>query len=115
MPFALFVALRYLRDGRLQTLLILTGIGVGVGVIIFLSALITGLQDSLIERTLGSQALVVVRPPDEMPRAMGAAPAGMLEVVEMERPPSAYAPSTSGHAPRRCSGAPRTSSRWHRR
>ncbi len=87
MPFALFVALRYLRDGRLQTLLILTGIGVGVGVIIFLSALITGLQDSLIERTLGSQALVVVRPPDEMPRAMGAAPAGMLEVVEMERPP----------------------------
>src|SRR5690606_936273 len=82
-----FVALRYLRDGRLQTLLILTGIGVGVGVIVFLSALITGLQDSLIERTLGSQALVVVRPPDEMPRSVSLAPPGVLEVVEVERPP----------------------------
>ena len=72
MPFELFVAVRYLRDGRLQTLLILTGIGVGVGVIIFLSALIAGLQGSLIERTLGSQPLVVVHPPETMPRRLPA-------------------------------------------
>jgi lipoprotein-releasing system permease protein len=85
-PFELFVALRYLRDGRLQTLLILTGIGVGVGVIIFLSALITGLQGSLIERTLGSQPLVVVRPPETMPRRLQA-PDSALEVVDVERPP----------------------------
>lgn len=86
MPFELFVALRYLRDGRLQTILILTGIGVGVGVIIFLSALIGGLQRSLIDRTLGSQALIVVRPPDEMPRVLGE-PDGSMRVVETERPP----------------------------
>jgi len=86
-PFELFVALRYLRDGRLQTALILTGIAVGVGVIIFLSALITGLQESLIARTLGSQPLVVVSPPEEAPRPLSTASAGVVEIFEVESPP----------------------------
>lgn len=68
MSFEWFVALRFLREGRIQTMLILLGVSVGVGVIIFLSALITGLQASLIDKTLGSQAHVVVRPPEELPR-----------------------------------------------
>lgn len=87
MPFELFVALRYLRDGRLQTALILTGIAVGVGVIIFLSALITGLQETLIAQTLGSQPQVIVRPPDEAPRVIPTAPEGVVELFEIERPP----------------------------
>jgi lipoprotein-releasing system permease protein len=70
MPFEWFVALRFLREGRMQTVLILLGVSVGVGVIIFLSALITGLQVSLIDKTLGSQAHIVVRPPEEMPRIL---------------------------------------------
>jgi lipoprotein-releasing system permease protein len=70
MPFEWFVALRYLREGRIQTVLILLGVSTGVGVIIFLSALITGLQASLIENTLGSQAHMVVRPTEEMPRLL---------------------------------------------
>lgn len=69
-PFEWLVALRFLREGRLQTLLIVSGVGIGVGVIVFLSALINGLQTSLIERTLGTQAHVVVRPKDEAPRAL---------------------------------------------
>ena len=68
MSFEWFVALRFLREGRIQTVLILLGVSVGVGVIIFLSALITGLQASLIDKTLGSQAHIVVRPPEELPR-----------------------------------------------
>lgn len=86
MHFELFVALRYLKEGRLQTWLILAGIGVGVGVIIFLSALINGLQRSLIERTLGSQPHVVVRPPEEMPRVLNAEK-GTLRSLVVERPP----------------------------
>jgi lipoprotein-releasing system permease protein len=70
MPFEWTVAIRFLREGRLQSLLIVSGVGVGVGVIIFLSALINGLQTSLIERTLGTQAHVVVRLPDEEPRTL---------------------------------------------
>ncbi|MFS8069366.1 MAG: ABC transporter permease, partial [Byssovorax sp.] len=63
-----FIAVRFLREGRMQTLLILVGVGVGVGVIVFLSALMNGLQTSLIKQTLGSQAHVVLRAPDEAPR-----------------------------------------------
>ena len=85
MPFELIVALRYLREGRAQTGLILTGVAVGVGVIIFLSALITGLQNTLIDRTLGSQAHVVIRPPEDMPRLL-ARDDGVLRAPLLERP-----------------------------
>ena len=86
MPFELIVALRYLREGRGQTGLILTGIAVGVGVVVFLSALINGLQASLIEQTLGSQAHVVVRPVEDMPRVLGDDP-GTVAGVRLQRPP----------------------------
>lgn len=78
MPFELFVALRFLREGRLQTLLIFVGVGVGVGVMVFLSALITGLQGSLIRQTLSTQAHVVVRSPDRRPRVLPANPGEMV-------------------------------------
>lgn len=67
-PFEWLVAIRYLREGRLQTALILAGVSGGVAVIIFLTQLIQQLQDSIVERTLGSQAHVVVLPPDEANR-----------------------------------------------
>ncbi len=70
MPFEWLVALRFLREGRIQTVLILLGVSTGVGVIIFLSALITGLQASLIEKTLGSQPHLVVRPQEETARIL---------------------------------------------
>lgn len=70
MPLDWFVALRFLREGRLQTALIVAGVGVGVGVMVFLSALIDGLQQSLIDKTLGSQAHVVVRPQEETARRL---------------------------------------------
>jgi lipoprotein-releasing system permease protein len=85
MPFEIFVALRYLRDGRGQTWLILAGVGVGVGVIIFLSALIGGLQESLIRRTLGTQAHVVVRPREEIPRVL-ATSGDVVRELDVERP-----------------------------
>jgi lipoprotein-releasing system permease protein len=72
MPFEWFMAQRFLREGRAQSLLILAGASVGVGVIVFLSALISGLQTSLIDQTLSSQAHVVVRPQEAVARALGA-------------------------------------------
>ena len=60
MPFELFVALRYLKEARFQTALILAAVTLGVGVVIFLSALINGLQASLIATTLGSQPHVIM-------------------------------------------------------
>jgi lipoprotein-releasing system permease protein len=68
--FEWLVALRFLREGRTQTALILAGITAGVAVIIFLAALIAGLQGSIIARTLGTQAHVVIRPPEEKTRTV---------------------------------------------
>jgi lipoprotein-releasing system permease protein len=62
--FPLQVAVRFLKEGRTQSALILIGAGIGVAVLVFLSCLITSLQNSLITQTLGSQAHIVVRPPD---------------------------------------------------
>ena len=69
MPFEWFVALRYMRDARGQTILILAAVSIGVSVLVFLSALIGGLQASLIEKTLGSQAHITLRMPREEARA----------------------------------------------
>jgi lipoprotein-releasing system permease protein len=74
MPFEWFVALRYLREDKAQTALVLAAVSVGVAVIVFLSALIGGLQTSLLKQTLGSQPHVVLRTPDEEPRPVGASP-----------------------------------------
>ncbi|MCU0686452.1 MAG: ABC transporter permease [Polyangiaceae bacterium] len=70
MPFAWFVALRYLRETKGQTALILAAVSLGVAVVVFLSALINGLQASLLEKTLGSQAHVTLRAPREVPRPL---------------------------------------------
>lgn len=67
-PMEWFLALRFLRDGRMQSVLIIVGVGVGVAVTVFLSALITGLQANLIGQTLGAQAQIVVQTPDEVAR-----------------------------------------------
>jgi lipoprotein-releasing system permease protein len=66
MPFEFLVALRFLREGRMQTLLIVAGVTAGVAVVVFITALITGLQSNLVQRTLGSQAHIVIRPPEEV-------------------------------------------------
>ena len=86
MPFEWLVAIRFLREGKRQTALIFAGIGVGVGVIIFLSALITGLQESIVQRTLGTQPHVVVRPQEESVRQLVRAPEGVV-VARMLKPP----------------------------
>lgn len=54
MRFELKVALRFLREGKGQTLFILLGIAIGVAVQVFLGTLITGLQRDLINTTVGS-------------------------------------------------------------
>ena len=50
------IALRFLADNPLQTLLISVAISVGAAVIVFITALMTGLQDNVINKTLGTQA-----------------------------------------------------------
>ena len=59
------LATRLLKEGKTQSLLIASGIALGVAVIVFITALVTGLQQTIIERTLGTQAHIVVTEPDK--------------------------------------------------
>lgn len=68
--FEWIAATRFLREGRTQSALIIVGVGVGVAVIVFMSALLSGMQDNLLRRTLSSQAHVVLLPPEEVPRPL---------------------------------------------
>ena len=71
------VALRFLREGRMQTLLIIVGVAAGVAVVAYISALITGLQGNTLEKTLGAQAHVTISALDDAVRVRraGARPA----------------------------------------
>lgn len=81
-PFVLLVALRFLREGGMQTALILSGVAVGVAVIVFITALVTQLQANIIQRTLGSQSHIVVRMPDDANRPALAADSAVGRIVE---------------------------------
>ena len=71
LPFEWIAATRFRREGRTQSLLIIVGVGVGVSVIVFMSALLSGLQSNLVNRTLSSQAHIVLLPPEEIARPQG--------------------------------------------
>lgn len=58
--FPLKVATRFLKFGKGQTILIALGIAIGVSVQIFIGLLIQGLQQSLIERTIGSSPHITI-------------------------------------------------------
>ena len=60
------VALRFLREGRMQTLLIIVGVAAGVAVIAYISALISGLQSNTLAKTLGAQAHISLRASDDV-------------------------------------------------
>ncbi len=60
------VAVRFLREGRFQTLLIIVGVAAGVAVVAYISALISGLQSNTLNKTLGAQAHITVKPLDDV-------------------------------------------------
>lgn len=60
------VALRFLREGRMQSVLIIVGVAAGVAVIACVTALIDGLQANTVRKTLGTQAHVALRAPDDV-------------------------------------------------
>lgn len=60
MRFELKMATRFLQASKGQTIFILMGIAIGVSVQIFLGTLITGLQENLIDATVGNSAHITV-------------------------------------------------------
>jgi len=70
LPFEWIAAHRFLREGRLQTVSIMVGVSIGVGVIIFMSAALVGQQANIVKRVLSSQPHIVLLPPQEAARPL---------------------------------------------
>lgn len=85
-PFEWIVALRFLRQGRAQTVFIMTGIAIGVGVIVFMSAMLASLQANFVTRTLTSQAHIQILPPEELPRPLRVSTAVVVQAPVIQRP-----------------------------
>ena len=84
LPFEWVLATRFLREGLLQTLFIIAGVALGVSVIVFMSALLTGLQGSIFKTLLDYQAQIVIKAPDEAPRSLRQEPG--IEVASRVQP-----------------------------
>jgi lipoprotein-releasing system permease protein len=72
--FEWIVALRFLREGRMQTAFIIGGVAIGVAVIVFMSELLLGLQGNFIRRVLTGQAHIQLLPSKEAARVLAPAP-----------------------------------------
>jgi lipoprotein-releasing system permease protein len=85
LTFAWITALRFLAEGRMQTGFILGGIAIGVGVIVFMSAMLTSVQTNFTNRVLTSQPQIQLQPPDEVARLLrGNDP--VIEAAIVQRP-----------------------------
>ena len=82
--FEFRVALRFLREGRMQTVLIIVGVAAGVAVIAYISALITGLQSNTLAKTLGAQAHITLRAPDDLVTPAAAALPGTTALTDTQ-------------------------------
>ena len=96
LPFEWIAALRFLREGRMQTIFILAGVAIGVAVIVFMSAMLAGLQANFIKRVLTSQPHIQLLPPDEVARPLRGEPRRHRGRRSCSARRSACAPSTSG-------------------
>ena len=85
LPFEWIAAVRFLREGRLQTLFIIGGIAIGVGVIVFMSAMLAGLEANFIKRVLTSQPQIQLLAPDQVARPLRNG-AGEFEDARVQRP-----------------------------
>jgi lipoprotein-releasing system permease protein len=87
MPFEWIAAVRFLREGRMQSLFIIFAAAIGVAVIVFMSALLTGMQANLFRRVLSSQPHIVLERPKDAARALRQAQAGQAGAAILQTPP----------------------------
>jgi lipoprotein-releasing system permease protein len=78
------VAVRFLREGRMQSLLIIVGVAAGVAVVAFISALISGLQSNTIAKTLGAQAHITLTMPDDVVTPAGLPASGSTVLAQTQ-------------------------------
>lgn len=82
MLYALKIAARYLTANKAQTALLVTGVAVGVFIFIFMSALIGGLAEFILSRTVGDISHITIQAEKEDPSLIIAPDGAILFVAE---------------------------------
>lgn len=85
MLYGLKIALRYLTASKAQTALLVLGVAVGVFIFIFMSALIGGLAEFILARTVGDISHVTIKAEDRDPSILISSEGHVLAVVEPGR------------------------------
>jgi lipoprotein-releasing system permease protein len=85
-PFEWIAAIRFLKEGRIQTMFIVTAVAIGVAVIVFMSALLSSLQANFIKRVLTSQPHIQLIPPEEAARPLRTGTTGIIAAPILQRP-----------------------------
>ncbi|MBL3571415.1 ABC transporter permease [Rhodovulum visakhapatnamense] len=80
MLYALKIAIRYLTANKAQTALLVTGVAVGVFIFIFMSALIGGLAEFILSRTVGDISHITIEAEDRDPAVLIEAVPGVRAV-----------------------------------
>jgi lipoprotein-releasing system permease protein len=84
-PFEWITAIRFLKEGRMQTVFIIVGVAIGVAVIVFMWSLMNGLQRNFVKEILASQPHIQLLPTDEIARPLRAA-VGTIEAATIQQP-----------------------------
>ena len=85
LPFEWIAALRFLNEGRMQSLFIIGGVAIGVAVIVFMSALLVGMQGNIFRRVLSSQPHIVINRPKDIARELRAPVQGEIVASTVQK------------------------------
>lgn len=85
LPFEWIVAVRFLKEGSSQTVLTIVGAAVGVSVIVFMSAMLSGVQANIFNQVLSEQAHINVSPVEAAARPLRDKD-GALEIPMLQQP-----------------------------
>ena len=85
LPFEWITALRFMREGKMQTIFIITAVSIGVAVIVFMSAMLSSLQANFLKRVLTSTSHIQIIRPDQVARPLRLEP-GALEAATVQTP-----------------------------
>lgn len=85
MLYALKIATRYLTANKAQTALLVAGVAVGVFIFIFMSALIGGLAEFILSRTVGDISHITIEAEETDPDVLISPSGHVLSVIERGR------------------------------
>lgn len=99
MLYALKIATRYLTASKAQTALLVLGVAVGVFIFIFMSALIGGLAEFILARTVGDLSHITIEAETTDPAILISPQGHVLAVVEKGRARTASLPDAETFLP----------------